>query len=156
MAGSEFDLSLRFIFKLVRERELWQLNLLLVICLAWPQARSQAKPGPEKPGWAGPKPSSSQNIWPGFGFWKPKPGLQAQGFEDVTGSSPSTDSTKSYFTNNKNKQKNQAGWTHVAHWACCIIILLSPSHVCMPADYLSASSSTCYLFSLPVDEVKPH
>src|SRR5258707_11249482 len=54
----------------------------VVMCLAWPQARSQARPGPKKPGQAGPKPSSGHKFWPGFGFpkaqAKPRPGPKAK------------------------------------------------------------------------------
>ncbi len=60
----------------------WAHSLEVVMCLAWPQARSQARPGPKKPGRAGPKPSSGHKFWPGFGFpkaqAKPGPGPKAK------------------------------------------------------------------------------
>jgi hypothetical protein len=52
-------------------------QLQLVMCIAWPQAKSQAKPRWYKPSQAKPDVMAWSWLWPGFRFWKPKPSQQA-------------------------------------------------------------------------------
>src|SRR6266481_5305668 len=53
--------------------------LWLVMCMAWPQAKSQAKP--HRPGQAKPKVLAWSWLWPGLDFLKAKANGPGHGFE---------------------------------------------------------------------------
>jgi len=52
----------------------------LVMCMAWPQAKSQAKPGQKSQGQAKPNRLACDWLWPGLDFMKAKANGLGQGF----------------------------------------------------------------------------
>jgi len=55
----------------------------IVVCMAWPQAKSQAKPSPRSQGQAKPNGLAWRWLWPGFGSQKPKPSHKAKAFVEL-------------------------------------------------------------------------